>query len=141
MNKKKYRTPTYISWEGMHYRCRNLTNPSYNRYGGRGISVSKEWSDFSKFLEDMGEKPEGYSLDRIDNDKDYSKENCRWASVEEQQNNKCNSVYIKFHGFNLTLAQWAKKLNIPVSTIKSRYYRNKNVEKILKEFRSNSFND
>ncbi len=78
---------TYKSWEGMKQRCLNPNNPRFDSYGGRGITIEPKWITFAGFLEDMGERPEGLTLDRIDNDGDYCKTNCRWASPAEQQRN------------------------------------------------------
>lgn len=86
--KKRIRTPTYRSWDCMHQRCRNTNNSRYEHYGARGISVCERWSFFQNFLEDMGERPSGKSLDRIDFDKGYSKENCKWADAKEQCHNR-----------------------------------------------------
>jgi hypothetical protein len=73
----------------MKQRCTNPKSPSYKNYGGRGIAVCARWVTFVNFLEDMGERPEGLQLDRIDNDGDYTPENCRWVTREEQRTNKC----------------------------------------------------
>jgi hypothetical protein len=84
-----YGSPTYRSWEAMIYRCSKPNKDTYHRYGGRGINVCERWlQGFQNFLADMGEKPEGYELDRIDNDGDYTPENCRWITHKENCQNR-----------------------------------------------------
>lgn len=129
-----YRSPTYISWEGMHYRCRVKSNASYLRYGGRGIKVCERWSSYENFLEDMGERPIGFSLDRIDVEGDYTPLNCRWVDSETQQNNKSNSNLIEFKDIKQSISQWARALLISRNTLISRQMRGKSTEQILKEF-------
>lgn len=85
------RTPTYMSWRRMRRRCFDENGEAFKHYGGRGISVCERWlgrQGFVNFLADMGERPEGLSIDRIDNDKGYEPGNCRWATPKEQNNNR-----------------------------------------------------
>lgn len=86
-------SPTYVSWSGMINRCANESQPCYPRYGGRGITVCQRWREsFDAFLSDMGERPEGKTLDRIDPNGNYEPDNCRWATAKEQQATKRNTL-------------------------------------------------
>lgn len=82
------RTPTYTTWAGMKERCNNPNKDNYMYYGARGISVCERWNKFENFLEDMGERPPGLTLDRRDPNGNYEKDNCRWATSQEQGKNK-----------------------------------------------------
>ena len=86
MNKNDH--PLYWLWHGMHQRCANPKHVSFASYGGRGISVCERWSKFDNFLADMGHRPPGRSLDRINNDGNYEPSNCRWATTAEQLKNR-----------------------------------------------------
>lgn len=83
-----YGSPTYRSWNNMKNRCLNKNNKQYKDYGGRGITFDERWLEFAYFFEDMGEKPDGMTLDRINVNGNYCKANCRWATREEQQRNQ-----------------------------------------------------
>lgn len=116
-----YKRPEYVVWERMRSRCNSPTDKRYRSYGGRGISVCPEWDNFARFLADMGERPEGTTLERIDNNLGYSKTNCRWATPQEQNNNTSRSLHIVFQGEQLTLRQWAEKLELPYRSLWYRY--------------------
>jgi hypothetical protein len=92
---KMSKTKAYQTWNGMIQRCTNPNSSSYKNYGGRGIRVCKRWMEcFTNFYEDMGEKPEGKTLDRIDNNGNYNKKNCRWATSFEQSWNRRNTIKV-----------------------------------------------
>lgn len=118
------KTPEYRIWEAMKKRCRNSNDKRWNSYGGRGIRVCDRWEFFENFIADMGWRPEkGYSLDRIDNDGDYTPENCRWATIYEQNNNRTNNIRIEHEGRTLTLTQWANLYGVHPVTAKCRLQR------------------
>ena len=111
----------HSTWYGMLTRCRNPKSTNYANYGGRGITVCQHWEKFEPFLEDMGPKPTPqHSIERRDNNLGYSKENCYWATRNEQNHNKRNNKRIYFHGITMTLAEWAKHLGVSRQTIASR---------------------
>ncbi|KKK95401.1 hypothetical protein LCGC14_2673180 [marine sediment metagenome] len=79
---------TWTTWKSMRVRCSKPNNKDYKNYGGRGITIDPRWESFENFLADMGEKPDGLSIDRIDNDGNYELSNCRWSTPKEQANNR-----------------------------------------------------
>jgi len=113
-------TPTYSTWAAMKARCLNPNHSNYRYYGGAGITVCKKWLKFEGFLEDMGEKPPGMTLERRDNTKGYYKENCVWASRKVQANNRDNNNFITVRGKTKTLQQWADEIGISKSTLRDR---------------------
>lgn len=117
-------TPTFNVWQHMHRRCNDQKNQAFKNYGGRGIKVCERWSKFENFFADMGEKPEGMSIDRIDNNKGYSPDNCRWATKEEQANNTRWNVFLETpDGERLTLSQFCKKTGKNYEAVKSKRLR------------------
>ena len=122
-NRKTHRmsnTKIYTTWERMKARCLNKNYHNYKDYGGRGITVCDEWMEFENFYKDMGNKPEGKSIDRINNDGNYCKENCKWSTPKEQNNNSRNNHLLTYKGKTLTISQWAEKTGIKYGTLKSR---------------------
>lgn len=115
------RTPTYHSWAMMKQRCTNEQHTAFDRYGERSIKVCQRWADsFVAFFEDMGEKPEGMTLDRIDNDGDYCPENCRWATPKEQANNTRRTRYVIVDGKKMLATVVAAMNGISRSAITKR---------------------
>lgn len=113
----------YWAWAHLHQRCDNPNDPVYSRYGGRGIGYSKRWRSFDNFFDDMGGDYEaGLTLDRIDNNKNYSKKNCRWASREIQSNNRSTNRIFTINGEKKTLANWCRCVETKPSTIRQRFY-------------------
>ena len=120
----KSRTGAHRSWLAMKARCLNPRSSFFARYGGRGITVCAEWADsFEAFFADMGERPLGATLDRIDTDSNYCPTNCRWATVQEQQNNRSTSIRICRDGRTMTVMQWCRELNIKADAVYGRIRR------------------
>lgn len=116
-------TKTYYAWRSMRHRCLNKNNKAYHNYGGRGITVCDEWADYDVFFKDMGECPEGLTLERIDVNSGYHPDNCRWATAKDQGNNKRHNRIIHHQGKSLTLTQWADHYGIGVDTLHHRLER------------------
>ncbi len=112
-------SPEYRSWSSAKKRCTNPNDDRYAKYGGRGICMCDRWlNSFEAFYEDMGPRPEGTSIDRIDNDGHYEPGNCRWATDKEQASNTVNQ---KFYG--MTIADYARKYDIPYGRLQTRLKR------------------
>jgi hypothetical protein len=118
----KTKTAEYNAWRGMRGRCTNPRNPVYRYYGGRGITVCERWiNDPAAFLADMGPKPSPkHQLDRCDNSKGYSPENCRWATVSENTRNRRTNRWVKCLGKDMTLAEAAELSGLSSFLIRSR---------------------
>ena len=117
-------------WQGMHERCELPSHKYYDNYGGRGIEVCEEWSDYVPFA--RWAMKNGYyhalTIDRINNDGDYEPANCRWASFKEQQNNKRNNHIVEYKGEKFTLTQLAEKVGIGKTTLRERLKSGMSVE-------------
>lgn len=116
-------SPTYHSWAGMKQRCLNTNHDAYSNYGGRGISVCDRWLDFENFLADMGERPDGMELDRIDNDLNYEPGNCRWSTrIDNIMNRRCTR-HLTVNGITQTWIEWAGQAGISRGALKQRLKR------------------
>lgn len=123
---------TYKSWSGMIQRCTNKKEKQYADYGGRGISVCDEWLLFVNFLKDMGEKPnKNHQIDRINNDSDYCKSNCRWATAKQNNRNKRNNHLETYKGKTQSMIEWTEEYNILYETLQSRLNCGWSIEKAL----------
>lgn len=108
----------------MVYRCHNPKDHNFYKYGARGIVVCERWrSSFENFLSDMGEKPEGTTLDRIDNNGPYSPENCRWATAAEQGRNQRTNVMLTAFGKTQCVTDWAKEAGVHRTVVLNRIYK------------------
>lgn len=125
-------SPTYRSWKAMITRCLYESAPNYSNYGGKGVGVCARWRDsFSAFLEDMGERPAGTSIDRLDGSKDYEPTNCRWATRAEQNRNTGRNVNISALGLTMCLEDWAAHIGIHPETLRDRLARGWDVSRAL----------
>jgi hypothetical protein len=122
MGSSKRRVPEYTVWAGMKQRCYDKNHHKYYRYGGRGIEICDRWrSSFATFYEDMGARPTPkHSIERIDNDGNYSPQNCRWATYKEQANNKSTNRLLIFNGKALNLREWSELTGIDADTLSWR---------------------
>lgn len=121
-------------WKSMRKRCLNPNSSSYESYGGRGITICEEWKNDCRCFYDWA-IANGYAdnltIDRIDNNKGYSPENCRFATMREQANNTRHNVFLEFEGNKMTIAQWAREINVNISTVWARIKRGCPIEAIL----------
>lgn len=116
-------TPIHRCWTSMLSRCRNPKVPNFPLYGGRGITVCERWTSFANFLADMGNRPGSASLDRIDNNGNYSPANCRWAIGPEQQRNRRSNTLLTIDGQTHCISEWAEIAGLKPNTIHERLRR------------------
>lgn len=105
-------TDTYSVWSSMRERCLSPSSPSFHHYGGRGITIYQRWEDYVNFLTDMGVKPNGKSIDRIDNNGNYEPSNCRWATPMEQARNRRTNHVVSYNGEIMTLVEFSRKVGV-----------------------------
>ena len=125
--------PTYSSYINMKTRILNPNANNYKNYGGRGIKICHQWLDggFDQFLSDMGERPEGKTLDRIDHNGDYSPENCKWSTAQEQSENKRNSILLTHNGQTKCLTVWARELSVSRKAIYTLIRKGKSLDELF----------
>jgi hypothetical protein len=128
-------TREYYTFKAMHDRCYNENNDSYPNYGGRGIEVCNRWqkcnNGFKNFLQDMGPKPKGLTLERINTNGSYEPGNCKWATPKEQLNNTRLTIILEFNGLRLPLTSWAELLKVKEDTLRCRSIANWSDYRIL----------
>ena len=122
---------TYQIWRAMKNRCDNPNDKNYKNYGGRGITYCNEWVNFIPFLTDMGEHPTNLSLERIDNNLGYSKDNCKWATNYEQARNRRNNVMVEIDTMQKCVTDWAIYLGIRPNTVICRLSRGWSIDRAL----------
>lgn len=129
------RTPEYYSWASMKNRCLCETSESYPDWGGRGVKIHKPWiNSFEQFFADMGPRPKGTTLDRIDNNGDYAPGNCRWATPKQQSNNQRSTRNFTVDGLRKTVTEWAFYLGVTRDTVNSRLKKGQTMESIVLHF-------
>lgn len=117
-------TLTYWSWRNMRNRCNDPGHADYETYGARGIKVCSRWlNDYDAFVEDMGLKPKGMSIDRIDNEGNYERDNCRWATDLQQASNRRDNLYVTHEGETKHSSEWARILGIDEASFRNRLAR------------------
>ena len=126
------KSKTYSIWNNIRERCLNKKNKDFENYGGRGITVCDRWKkSFICFLEDMGEAPFQMQIDRIDNNKGYTKENCRWTTIQVQANNRRTCVMVTSKGITKTISDWSKEIGVERKTLEYRIRVGWDIEKAL----------
>lgn len=111
----------YNIWRAMNNRCHNEQHVSFKYYGAKGVAVCQEWRDsFHQFAADMGPRPAGTSLDRLDSSGPYTKSNCRWATIVQQNNNKSDTRHITFRGRTMNLSAWAREVGASPAALHHR---------------------
>ncbi len=128
-----YGTPTYASWASMHARCKGTaSNPKH--YVEKGVKVCESWRNFRNFLADMGERPDGMTLDRFPNrDGNYEPGNCRWASKKQQSRNRSSARILVVNGETASIAEWSERTGVNEATIRGRLKRGWTAEQAIRQ--------
>ncbi len=113
----------YSSWCAILQRCYQTSSKSYRRYGGAGVRVCKRWHNFAHFVDDMGPRPPGLTIERIRNGEGYHPDNCRWATKQEQGRNRLDNHRIRYKGETKCLVEWCEMLGISHHTMQARLKR------------------
>lgn len=130
-NRRGETTATYRTWNAMLQRCTNPRHEKFSQYGGAGVTVCPRWHEFAAFVADMGERPDGMTIDRIVGARGYEPGNCRWATPKQQQRNISFNVNIEFDGKIQCLAAWAEEVGISKDTLGYRIRKGWPVQKAL----------
>lgn len=112
--------PLYPTWLAMHKRCSNPDHAQFADYGGRGITVCSRWSEIANFIEDMGPRPPGYTIERIDNHKGYEPSNCKWATRAEQNGNSRKNRHLTHAGRTMTISEWEREIGLARGSLWAR---------------------
>lgn len=120
---RKTKSPEYSSWIGIISRCTNPKIRNWENYGGRGITVCERWRKFENFLADMGNRPKGMSIDRIDNNGNYEPGNCRWATQQQQSSNTRRNKAFVVNGMSGNMAELSRYYGLKFMTVWDRIYR------------------
>lgn len=127
------RSLTYNAWRAMKGRCTQPKDGGYAKYGAVGVVLCEAWDRFDAFLRDMGERPSAaHTIERLDNSKGYSPENCRWATRKEQARNRRSNRILALGGVEMPIAAWAEHLGMPAHRISTRLRRGWSVERALR---------
>jgi hypothetical protein len=128
-------TREYRIWNNMKTRCLNPKTRCYHNYGGRGITICESWLSFDNFFSDMGMCPDGLTLERKNTNLGYCKDNCEWATVRHQQNNRTNNFTITYLDQTLTASEWSRRTGIPMDTLKQRALRGLDMDQVFSTMR------
>lgn len=125
-------SPTYESWRAMIARCTNQKDKSFQWYGLKGIKVCEPWLKFDNFLSDMGERPSGHTIERIDVNAGYEKSNCKWTRANRQQANTSANVFVEHDGRRMCIADWAREFGMPYGLLQARLRRGASMDEAVK---------